>query len=695
MNQTLKFSFRNLFLSCVCLLLFACGGNPEIISPDGRTRLSFVTGADGCMAYTVERDGKPLILPSALGLVVQERNLAGGFSVREIVKRSVDETWTQPWGENKILRDCHNEMTAVLKNDDGVLLTLRFRAFDDGVAFRYEWEVPDLDSLTVTDELTEFRFAEDGVSWSIPGNFNTYELLYRELPVSAVENANTPFTFRVDGTYGSIHEAALYDFPEMNLYRTDSLAFKAELAPLPDGIKARIPSKFMTAWRTIQVGDKAVDLINSSLILNLNEPSKIADTSWIKPQKYIGVWWDMITGKGSWAYTDELTSVKLGETDYSKTKPNGKHSANTANVKRYIDFAAAHGFDAVLVEGWNEGWEDWFGNSKDYVFDFVTPYPDFDVKEIHCYAARKGIKMMMHHETSASVRNYERHMDKAYQFMADNGYNSVKSGYVGNIIPRGEHHYGQWMNNHYLYAVKKAADYKIMVNAHEATRPTGICRTYPNLIGNESARGTEYEAFAGNKPFHTTLLPFTRQIGGPMDYTPGTFDILYEKTRNSPRRKKWNDLDKGNSRVNTTLAKQIANWVVIYSPLQMASDMIENYEGHPAFQFFRDFDADCDWSEALQGEPGEFVAVVRKAKDKYFLGATTNEESRTLTIPLDFLEKDKKYHAVIYADGEDADWKTNPTSYQIKDKEVTAADTLSVVMAKGGGQAVSFIPITD
>ena len=340
MNQTLKFSFRNLFLSCVCLLLFACGGNPEIISPDGRTRLSFVTGADGCMAYTVERDGKPLILPSALGLVVQERTLAGGFSVREIVKRSVDETWTQPWGENKILRDCHNEMTAVLKNDDGVLLTLRFRAFDDGVAFRYEWEVPDLDSLTVTDELTEFRFAEDGVSWSIPGNFNTYELLYRELPVSAVENANTPFTFRVDGTYGSIHEAALYDFPEMNLYRTDSLAFKAELAPLPDGIKARIPSKFMTAWRTIQVGDKAVDLINSSLILNLNEPSKIADTSWIKPQKYIGVWWGLHLGTHTWT---------MGP----------RHGATTENALRHIDFAAANNIQGVLFEGWNEGWENW------------------------------------------------------------------------------------------------------------------------------------------------------------------------------------------------------------------------------------------------------------------------------------------------------------------------------------------------
>ena len=687
MNQTLKFSFRNLFLSCVCLLLFACGGNPEIISPDGRTRLSFVTGADGCMAYTVERDGRPLILPSALGLVAQERDLAGGFSVREIVKRSVNETWTQPWGENKILRDCHNEMTAVLKNDDGVLLTLRFRAFDDGVAFRYEWEVPDLDSLTVTDELTEFRFAEDGVSWSIPGNFNTYELLYRELPVSAVENANTPFTFRVDGTYGSIHEAALYDFPEMNLYRTDSLAFKAELAPLPDGIKARIPSKFMTAWRTIQVGDKAVDLINSSLILNLNEPSKIADTSWIKPQKYIGVWWDMITGKGSWAYTDELTSVKLGETDYSKTKPNGKHSANTANVKRYIDFAAAHGFDAVLVEGWNEGWEDWFGNSKDYVFDFVTPYPDFDVKEIHRYAASKGIKMMMHHETSASVRNYERHMDKAYQFMADNGYNSVKSGYVGNIIPRGEHHYGQWMNNHYLYAVKKAADYKIMVNAHEATRPTGICRTYPNLIGNESARGTEYESFGGNKVYHTTILPFTRLVGGPMDYTPGIFETHCNKMNPA-----------NNSQVRSTIARQLALYVTMYSPLQMAADIPENYERFmDAFQFIKDVALDWDETNYLEAEPGEYITIARKAKgtNDWFIGCTSSEHGHASTLKLDFLDADKQYIATVYADAKDADWKKNPQAYVIRKGIATSKTKLKLRAASGGGYAISLIEVQD
>ena len=670
MNQTLKFSFRNLFLSCVCLLLFACGGNPEIISPDGRTRLSFVTGADGCMAYTVERDGRPLILPSALGLVAQERDLAGGFSVREIVKRSVNETWTQPWGENKILRDCHNEMTAVLKNDDGVLLTLRFRAFDDGVAFRYEWEVPDLDSLTVTDELTEFRFAEDGVSWSIPGNFNTYELLYRELPVSAVENANTPFTFRVDGTYGSIHEAALYDFPEMNLYRTDSLAFKAELAPLPDGIKARIPSKFMTAWRTIQVGDKAVDLINSSLILNLNEPSKIADTSWIKPQKYIGVWWGLHLGTHTWT---------MGP----------RHGATTENALRHIDFAVANNIQGVLFEGWNEGWENWGGSQS---FDFTKPYADFDIAEIVRYARERGIEIIGHHETGGNIPDYERQLERAVKWYADLGIHNLKTGYAGGISG-GNNHHGQYMVRHYQHVVETAAKYRMTVNAHEPIKDCGIRRTWPNMMSREGARGKEWDAWsAGNPPSHEVTLPFTRLLAGPMDFTPGTFDILYENTRNSPRRKLWNCGPEVDMRVNTTLAKQIAEWVIIYSPVQMASDLIENYEGHPAFRFFRDFDADCDWSRALAGEPGEFVAVVRRAGENYFLGAATDEQPRTLSLPLDFLKPGTKYRATIYADGPDADWKTNPTSYTISEREVSSADTLEVAMAPGGGQAVSFMP---
>ena len=671
MNQTLKFSFRNLFLSCVCLLLFACGGNPEIISPDGRTRLSFVTGADGCMAYTVERDGRPLILPSALGLVAQERDLAGGFSVREIVKRSVNETWTQPWGENKILRDCHNEMTAVLKNDDGVLLTLRFRAFDDGVAFRYEWEVPDLDSLTVTDELTEFRFAEDGVSWSIPGNFNTYELLYHELPVSAVENANTPFTFRVDGTYGSIHEAALYDFPEMNLYRTDSLAFKAELAPLPDGIKARIPSKFMTAWRTIQVGDKAVDLINSSLILNLNEPSKIADTSWIKPQKYIGVWWGLHLGTHTWT---------MGP----------RHGATTENALRHIDFAAANNIQGVLFEGWNEGWENW---GKTQHFDYVKPYADFDLDRIAAYAREKNIELWMHNETGGNIPEYEAALETAMQRYAGLGVHAVKTGYAGGFRD-GQLHHSQYGVRHYQRVVETAARYGIVIDAHEPIKDTGIRRTWPNMMTREGARGMEWNAWSeGNSAEYLCTLPFVRLLSGPMDYTPGVFDLDYSRVRGRETgMQEWNG-DNNSCCIKTTLARQIANWVIIYSPLQMASDLIENYEGHPAFQFFRDFDADCDWSEALQGEPGEYIVVVRRADDSFFLGAGTNDEPRTLTQKLGFLKSGMTYTATIYADAPDS--AENPENYRIEKRTVTSADMLEIAMTARGGQAVTFVPVNE
>ena len=671
MSQTLKFSFRNLFLSCVCLLLFACGGNPEIISPDGRTRLSFVTGADGCMAYTVERDGRPLILPSALGLVAQERDLAGGFSVREIVKRSVNETWTQPWGENKILRDCHNEMTAVLKNDDGVLLTLRFRAFDDGVAFRYEWEVPDLDSLTVTDELTEFRFAEDGVSWSIPGNFNTYELLYRELPVSAVENANTPFTFRVDGTYGSIHEAALYDFPEMNLYRTDSLAFKAELAPLPDGIKARIPSKFMTAWRTIQVGDKAVDLINSSLILNLNEPSKIADTSWIKPQKYIGVWWGLHLGTHTWT---------MGP----------RHGATTENALRHIDFAAANNIQGVLFEGWNEGWENW---GKTQHFDYVKPYADFDLDRIAAYAREKNIELWMHNETGGNIPEYEAALETAMQRYAGLGVHAVKTGYAGGFRD-GQLHHSQYGVRHYQRVVETAARYGIVIDAHEPIKDTGIRRTWPNMMTREGARGMEWNAWSeGNSAEYLCTLPFVRLLSGPMDYTPGVFDLDYSRVRGRETgMQEWNG-DNNSCCIKTTLARQIANWVIIYSPLQMASDLIENYEGHPAFQFFRDFDADCDWSEALQGEPGEYIVVVRRADDSFFLGAGTNDEPRTLTQKLGFLKSGMTYTATIYADAPDS--AENPENYRIEKRTVTSADMLEIAMTARGGQAVTFVPVNE
>lgn len=463
-----------------------------------------------------------------------------------------------------------------------------------------------------------------------------------------------------DGLYINLHEAALIDYSCMHLNLDDkNMIFESWLTPDAKGDKGYMQTPCNSPWRTIIVSDDARNILASRITLNLNEPCKIADAaSWIKPVKYIGVWWDMITGKGSWAYTDELTSVKLGVTDYSKTKPNGKHSANTANVKRYIDFAAANGFDAVLVEGWNEGWEDWFGNSKDYVFDFLTAYPDFDVQEIHRYAASKGIKMMMHHETSASVRNYERHLDKAYQFMVDNGYNSVKSGYVGNIIPRGEHHYGQWMNNHYLYAVKKAADYKIMVNAHEATRPTGICRTYPNLIGNESARGTEYESFGGNKVYHTTILPFTRLVGGPMDYTPGIFETHCNQMNPA-----------NNSQVRSTIARQLALYVTMYSPLQMAADIPENYERFmDAFQFIKDVALDWDKTIYLEAEPGEYITIARKAKgtDDWYIGCTAGENGHDSQLTFDFLEPGKQYVATVYADAKDADWKDNPQAYTIK-----------------------------
>ena len=708
-------------LACFLLVLLVSGVAmaESITSPNGQLQLNFSVNAQGEPVYELSYKGKPVINPSKLGLELKnDPGLMNGFTMEDAKTSTFDETWEPVWGEVKQIRNHYNELAVTLnqKAQDRNII-IRFRLFDDGMGFRYEFPLQkNLNYFVIKEERTQFAMTGDHTAFWIPGDYDTQEYDYTESKLSEIRglmkgaitpnSSQTPFSptgvqtslqmKTADGLYINLHEAALVDYSCMHLNLDDkNFVFESWLTPDAVGDKGYLQAPCTSPWRTVIVSDDARDILASKITLNLNEPCAYEDVSWIKPVKYVGVWWEMIAGKSTWAYTDDLPSIKLGEVDYSKMKPNGRHGATNENVKKYIDFAAEHGLDQVLVEGWNEGWEDWFGKSKDYVFDFVTPYPDFDVKMLNEYAKSKGVKLMMHHETSGSVRNYERHMDKAYQFMVDNGYNAVKSGYVGNMIPRGEHHYGQWLNNHYLYAVKKAADYKICVNAHEAVRPTGLCRTYPNLIGNESARGTEYEAFGGSKPFHTTLLPFNRLIGGPMDYTPGTFDILYEKTRNSPSRKKWNDLDKGNSRVNTTLAKQIANWVVIYSPLQMASDMIENYEGHPAFQFFRDFDADCDWSEALQGEPGEFVAVVRKAKDKYFLGATTNEESRTLTIPLDFLEKDKKYHAVIYADGEDADWKTNPTSYQIKDKEVTAADTLSVGMAKGGGQAVSFIPITD
>ena len=583
-------------------------------------------------------------------------------------------------------------------------IIIRFRLYNDGLGFRYEFpQQENLNYFVIKEEHSQFAMTGDHTAFWIPGDYDTQEYDYTESKLTEIrglmkgaitDNASqTSFSptgvqtslqmKTADGLYINLHEAALVDYSCMHLNLDDkNLIFESWLTPDAMGDKGYMQTPCQSPWRTVIVSDDARDILASKLTLNLNEPCAYQDVSWIKPVKYIGVWWEMITGKSSWAYTDDVYSVKLGLTDYSKTRPNGRHAANNDKVKRYIDFAARHGFDQVLIEGWNEGWEDWFGKSKDYVFDFVTPYPDFDVKMLNAYAKEKGVKLMMHHETSASVRNYERHLDTAYQFMADNGYNAVKSGYVGNIIPRGEHHYGQWMNNHYLYAVTKAADYKICVNAHEAVRPTGLCRTYPNLIGNESARGTEYEAFAGNKPFHTTLLPFTRLIGGPMDYTPGIFD-----TRIS-------FLEGDHSVVRTTLAKQLALYVTMYSPLQMAADLPESYERHPdAFQFIKDVALDWDDSKYLEAEPGDYITVARKAKrtNNWFVGGITDENARTAAFTLDFLEPGKQYVATLYADGKDADYEKNPTSYQIKKGIVTNKTKISAQLARSGGFALSLI----
>ena len=669
---------KNIFYSAVMLLLVLCGCAPktEVASPDGNIKWSFNLDEKGGMTYQVFVNNTPFINASPLGFEEKSGlDLASGFQIVGTSFDSQDETWTQPWGENKSIRSHYNEMAVNLKNEAGVKLIVRVRVFDDGLGFRYEYDTP-ADSLLLMDEYTSFHIAEDGTSWSIPAEFNTYELLYRTMPLSEMPDANTPMTFKTQsGIYASIHEAALTDFPEMCLKNVGGTSLKSWLAAWPDKVKARFDGgKFQTAWRSIQIADKAVGLINSGLILNLNEPCVLeGDLSWIRPMKYVGVWWGMHLGIESWVIND-------------------RHGATTENTKKYIDFAAANNIEGVLVEGWNQGWESW-GRPGHVPFDYTKPYADFDIDELARYAKEKGIELLGHHETGADIPNYERQLEHAFQWTKEKGINHVKTGYAGGI-PGGHHRHSQYAVRHYRKVVQEAAKHKISINAHEPIKDTGIRRTYPNMMSREGARGMEWNAWSeGNPPEHYELLPFTRLLSGPMDYTPGTFDILLENSKNHPNRIPWNGNDKGNSRVNTTLAKQMANWVVLYSPVQMASDLVEHYEGHPAFQFFRDFDADCDWSEALQGEPGEFIAVVRKAKDRYFLGATTNKEARTLEIPLTFLEEGKKYQAKIYADGEDADWETNPTSYRIEEKTVTSADVLTVVMAKGGGQAISFLPL--
>ena len=674
-------------------------------SPDGNVVLSFSLKADGTPTYKMTYKGKPVINESTLGFTLKkEEPLTNHFKVVSDSKSTFKETWKPVWGEEKEILNHYNELLVQLKQDKtNRLMNIRFRVYNEGVGFRYEFPTQkELTYFVIAEENTQFAMTGDHTAWWIPGDYDTQEYDYNESKLSEIRGlmkqsmtdnvsqyvfsptgVQTALMMKTkDGLYINLHEAALVDYALMNLNLDDkTFIFQSWLTPDAKGDKGYLYTPTKSPWRTIMVSDDARNILASRLILNLNDPCALADTSWIKPVKYIGVWWEMITGKSSWAYTDDLPTIKLDEVDYTKVKPNGTHAANNEKVRRYIDFAAQHGFDQVLVEGWNVGWEDWFGHRKDYVFDFVTPYPDFDIKALNDYAHAKGVKLMMHHETSGSTRNYERHMKAAYELMNKYGYNSVKSGYVGDILPIGEHHYSQSTINHYLYAIKEAAKHKIMLNAHEAVRPTGLCRTYPNLIGNESARGTEYEAFGGNKPFHTTILPFTRLQGGPMDYTPG---ILETEVKNvNPN---------NTSQVRSTLAKQLALYVTMYSPLQMAADLPENYERFAdAFQFIKDVPVDWQESVYLEAEPGRYITVARKDKhsDNWYIGNTSNENGHTSELLLNFLDKNKKYEATIYADAKNADWQTNPKAYTITKQKVNAKTKLKLTAAKGGGYAIS------
>lgn len=678
----------------------------ELKSPDGNLLMRFEVNGEGTPVYELTYKRKPVIKPSRLGLEIEGFSLRKAFTLKGVETVTFDETWTPVWGEVKAIRNHYNEMTATLHQADGDrTMVIRFRLYDDGLGFRYEFpQQKSLNYFVIKEEYSEFAMAGDHKAFWIPGDYDTQEYDYTESRLTEIrglmQTAITPNTSQTpfsptgvqtalmmksdDGLYINLHEAALVDYPCMSLNLDDqTLTFQSWLTPDAQGKKGYMQTPCHTPWRTVIVSDDARRILASHLTLNLNEPCKLDDVSWIRPVKYIGVWWEMISGKSTWAYTNDLPSVHLGITDYTKMKPNGTHAANNEKVRRYIDFAAKHGFDQVLVEGWNIGWEDWFGNSKDYVFDFFTPYPDFDLKALNEYAHSKGVKLMMHHETSSSVRNYERQMEKAYKLMNDYGYNAVKSGYVGNIIPRGEYHYGQWMVNHYLYAVKKAAEHRIMVNAHEAVRPTGLCRTYPNLIGNEAARGGEYESFGGNKVFHTTILPFTRLMGGPMDYTPGIFETRLEKVNPG-----------NNSYVHSTLARQLALYVTMYSPLQMAADLPENYERFmDAFQFIKDVAIDWDDSKYLEAEPGRYITVARKAKgtNNWFVGCTANEDGHLSNVSLDFLDPGRKYTATIYADAPTAHYEKNPQAYTIKQMKVTNKSKLTLRAASGGGYAISIM----
>ena len=698
---------QSVLLSLSFLMMSAWGLQAEDLkSPNGRLVMHFEVDGMGCPVYTLSYKGKPVIKRSRLGLEAEGFSLREGFQLQKAETATFDETWKPVWGEVSSIRNHYNELAVTLHQPkDDRTIRIRFRLYDDGLGFRYEFpEQKNIVYFVIKDEYSEFAMAGDHKAFWIPGDYDTQEYDYTESHLSEIRKlmkaavtfntSQTPFSptgvqtalmmKSADGLYINLHEAALVDYPCMSLELDDkTMTFRSWLTPDAQGKKGYMQTPCQSPWRTIMVSDDAREILASKLTLNLNEPCALKDVSWIKPVKYIGVWWEMITGKSTWAYTNDLLSVHIGVTDYTKVKPNGTHAANNDKVRRYIDFAAKHGFDQVLVEGWNIGWEDWFGHSKDYVFDFLTPYPDFDIKALNEYAHSKGVKLMMHHETSASVRNYERHMEEAYQLMNKYGYNAVKSGYVGNIIPRGEHHYGQWMINHYLYAVKKAAEHHIMVNAHEAVRPTGLCRTYPNLIGNEAARGGEYESFGGNKPFHTTILPFTRLMGGPMDYTPGIFETRIKNVN-----------PENNSFVHSTLARQLALFVTMYSPLQMAADLPENYERFmDAFQFIKDVAVDWDDSKYLEAEPGRYITVARKAKgtNNWFVGCTASENGHMANISFDFLDPKRKYTATIYADGPTAHYEKNPQAYTIKKMTVTNKSRLTLRAASGGGFAISII----
>ena len=701
---------------CLCalmmpLLLVA----QQVKSPNGNVVVSFSLVDNGVPTYKVSYKGKPVIKQSRLGLELtpsqndgikaEDTNLMNGFKVSNTETSSFKEVWKPVWGETNSILNHYNEMAVSLTQEHpNRTIIVRFRVYNDGMGLRYEFpRQSNLGYFIIKDEHTQFAMAGDHTAWWLPGDYDTqeYENVTSKLSEirskmkAAVTDNTSQTTFSEtgvqtslqmkssDGLYINLHEAACVNYPTMHLNLDDkNMVFESWLTPDAQGNKAYMQAPRTTPWRTLIVSDDARDMLSSNLILNLNEPCQYDDTSWIKPVKYCGVWWEMIVGRKSWSYTDEFPAVEIGVTDFSKAKPNGRHGATTAEVKRYIDFAAKNGLDQVLVEGWNIGWEDWFGHSKFKVFDFQTPYPDFDIKALNEYAHSKGVKLMMHHETSASVMNYERYMEDAYKLMNKYGYNSVKSGYVGNIIPRGEHHYGQIMNNHYLHAVTEAAKHKIMVNAHEATRPTGLCRTYPNLIGNESARGTEYEAFGGNNPDHTVILPFTRLQGGPMDYTPGIFETQLK------------DWSSNQSYVHTTLAGQLALYLVMYSPLQMAADLPEHYEKYSdAFQFIKDVAVDWDDSKYIEAEPGDYITVARKAKgtDNWFIGGKCDENGHKAVIKLDFLDKGKTYECTIYSDAADADYEKNPKAYSIIRKQVKRGDVLKINEARGGGFGVSLL----